>query len=96
MLRRNVLAFALVLSISPLLAFAQGNLSFNWTHSWGGTGTDTGNGVATDSAGNVYVAGSTTSYGAGGQDVLLLKYDPSGHLLWARTWGGPSNDYANA
>ena len=96
MFRRNALAFAILFSAFSPLALSQGSLSFNWTHSWGGTGTDTGNGVATDSAGNVYVAGTTTSYGAGGQDVLVLKYDPSGKLLWARTWGGPSNDYADA
>jgi surface antigen len=96
MARRIALCFAIVLLFAPFSASSQGNLSFKWAHSWGGNGAETGNGVATDSAGNVYVAGSTTSYGAGGQDVLLLKYDPLGHLMWARTWGGPSNDFADA
>jgi RHS repeat-associated protein len=89
---RVVLTFVVSFLFFPFAASPQDNLAINWTHSWGGTSTDTGNGVATDSAGNVYVTGSTTSFGAGGQDVLLLKYDPSGNLKWARTWGGPNND----
>ncbi len=73
---------------------AQGNVSFNWTHSWGGSGADSGSAVATDSSGNVYVVGSTSSFGAGGYDVLLTKYDSSGSLVWAKTWGGSSDEYA--
>jgi hypothetical protein len=74
---------------------AQGKVSFNWTHSWGGTGNDGGAGVAIDSAGNVYIAGSASGLGAGGDDALLLKYDPAGHLQWARTWGGTGNEGLN-
>ncbi|AKT42064.1 serine/threonine-protein kinase [Chondromyces crocatus] len=28
----------------------------------------------------------------GGQDVFVAKFDGEGHLLWARSFGGPSND----
>jgi hypothetical protein len=72
-------------------------LAANWpvpAHTWGGSSTDSADSVAVDSAGNVYVAGSTDSFGAGGQDVLITKYDPTGQWLWSRTWGGAGNDYA--
>ncbi len=71
---------------------SSGNLL--WSRTWGGTGTENGNGVAVDSLGNVYIAGSTTSFGAGWYDALILKFDSSGNLLWSRTWGGGSFDVA--
>ena len=68
-----------------------GGLQFSVT--WGGIRNDYGYGVAVDPLGNVYVVGTTSSYGAGGSDVVLLKYDSSGNLLFQRTWGGTQNDY---
>ena len=67
-----------------------------WTHTWGGSATESGNAVTTDSAGGVYIAGTTQSSGAGGQDVLLVKYDPAGSVLWTKTWGGTNNDFASS
>ena len=66
-----------------------------WNTTWGGASTDMGYGVAVASDG-IYVTGHTRSYGAGGADALLIKYDSDGHQLWNTTWGGASNDYGNA
>jgi hypothetical protein len=75
-----------------LLKYAPwGGLQFSVT--WGGIRNDYGYGVAVDPLGNVYVVGTTSSYGAGGSDVVLLKYDSSGNLLFQRTWGGTQNDF---
>ena len=70
---------------------SDGTLVFSKT--WGGQQNDYGNGVAVDIQDNVYVVGSTSSYGAGQSDVVLLKFDPSGNLLFQQTWGGSQNDY---
>ena len=63
-----------------------------WARTWGGTEWDRGFGVAVDSSDNVYFVGDTESFGAGGTDVILVKYTSSGVQQWNRTWGGTSFD----
>jgi uncharacterized delta-60 repeat protein len=64
-----------------------------WSKTWGGTGTDIGHSVTTDASGNYLVTGQTTSYGAGGGDMFLAKFNSNGIEQWSKTWGGASNDY---
>lgn len=66
--------------------------SMLWGRTWGGSGNDRGQGIVVDAAGNAYVTGLTTSFGAGGSDVILLKFNPAGSLSWQETWGGPGFD----
>ena len=67
-----------------------------WVHTWGGSDYDDGFAVATDGNGNVYAVGTTSSFGAGLTDVILLKYDGTGNLLWQKTWGGTDGDDGNS
>ena len=43
--------------------------------------------MAIDSNDNIYIAGSTSSYGAGEKDVVLLKYNQNFTLEWNHIWG---------
>jgi len=45
-------------------------------------------------AGDLYIAGAVKNGPKGGNDVLILKYDEAGTLLWSTTWGGAANDLA--
>ena len=45
-----------------------------------------------DSSGNVYLAGTTSSFGAGSYDLVLVKYNGMGVQQWNCTWGGVSGD----
>jgi hypothetical protein len=54
-----------------------------------GRNTETGDGVAIAPDNMIYVAGTTTSFGAGSQDAFVLHLQPTGKkLLDALTWGG--------
>jgi hypothetical protein len=72
----------------------------------GGSGSDQGNGMSVDSAGNVWLAGSTTSTNlplvnalqallAGGSDVFVATLNSTGdQLLYSSYIGGGSDDSA--
>lgn len=81
--------------------------TFQWAKALGGTGTDAGGGLAVDDAGNAYITGNSNSTdadfnpggsggtigNAGANDAFLAKYDTDGTFLWAKNFGGASNDY---
>lgn len=94
--RQSVWAFPYCLLLCSLFLSAFSTSAQTWTHTWGGSLTDYAQGVAIDSSGNVYSVGQTYSFGAGGQDVLILKYSPTGTLLWAKTWGSSGDERAVA
>jgi hypothetical protein len=84
-------------------------MTLSWVKQVGGTGSDTGAGVAFDAAGNVYQvgnfagsadfdpgSGSDTLNSRGGQDAFLLRLDPSGNFDDAFQFGGTTNDFADA
>ena len=64
-----------------------------WNRTWGGNESDYCEGVALDSSENIYLAGTTRSYGAGSSDMCLVKFDANGNYLWNKTWGGVSSEY---
>ena len=66
-----------------------------WDTTWGDSASDYGFGIAIDDLGNAFITGETYSYGAGRSDAFLLKYDPSGNLLWDTTWGGSDWDHGS-
>jgi len=62
-----------------------------WIKTWGGSGCDIGIRVL-GYGGYIYVAGYTQSYGSGGYDVVLLKFDTDGNCVSSYIWGGPKDD----
>lgn len=55
-----------------------------------GNGDDAAAKMAVDAQGNVYVAGTSKGDGTG-TDIIILKYDPNGNLIWERRYNGPAN-----
>lgn len=68
----------------------------SWLRIWGGTGSETGASLKQTADGGYIMAGSTTSYGNGGQDAFIAKFDTSGALSWSKTIGNTNTDYASS
>jgi hypothetical protein len=66
-----------------------------WNRTWGAGGYELANGVAVDLSNNIYVVGRTSSFGAGYDDIILVKYDNEGIQQWNCTWGGTGYEYGN-
>jgi uncharacterized delta-60 repeat protein len=63
-----------------------------WQYTYGGTGSDSANSIQQTSDGGYIVAGYTYSFGAGNNDVWVLKLDSDGAVEWQYTYGGASYD----
>ena len=68
------------------------SLNILWTATYNGTDNkqDVGRGIAVDAAGNVYVAGYTTSNDD--RNALLIKYSSSGSQTWTQSYAGQGDD----
>jgi uncharacterized delta-60 repeat protein len=75
-----------------LLAKRDSAGTIQWQRVLGGTASEIAWAVAIDSLDNIYVAGETSSLGAGGGDFLLAKYNSSGTIQWQRILGGTSSE----
>ena len=64
-----------------------------WTRTIGGSGVDQAFSIIQTSDGGYAVAGWTTSYGQGNEDIYVVKLDSGGNLQWTRTVGGTNRDY---
>jgi len=65
-----------------------------WCKTIGGTECDNMNGIIENKKGELIVAGSTSSFGSGLNDIYLAKLTAKGALVWTHTAGTPDEDIA--
>jgi len=82
-----------------------GSGTAQWISTITGAGNQEGRSLAIDGSGNVYVTGAieqTTAFGtfvtasAGGRDMFLIRYRPTGAVDWLRRGGSTGNDQGNS
>jgi hypothetical protein len=84
----------LLLSAICLASIASAQMS--WQRTYGGQADDVGASVQQTSDGGFIVAGRTQSFGAGDDEVYLVKTNASGDTFWTRTYGGSYADVGNS
>lgn len=63
-----------------------------WQKTWGGLDWDFGNDIILAPDGNLIMCGKTASFGNGGYDGFVAKFDINGNLIWQKFYGGTLDD----
>jgi len=64
-----------------------------WTKIFGGSENDNGWAVRQTNDGGFIMVGFTSSFGAGGMDVYVLKTDANGEVFWTKTYGNQGDEF---
>ncbi|MBA3707085.1 MAG: T9SS type A sorting domain-containing protein [Bacteroidetes bacterium] len=67
-----------------------------WTKTYGGANWDFAYSIELTTDGGYIIGGSTYSYGAGSEDMYLVKINSIGDTLWTKTYGGINDDEAKS
>jgi uncharacterized delta-60 repeat protein len=73
---------------------SSGNIQ--WQKTYGGTSDDEAYSIQQTTDGGYIVAGRTWSFGTGDDDAWVLKLDANGNVVWQKTYGGTSWDWAES
>ena len=65
-----------------------------WQKTYGWIGNEHPRSIQQTSDGGYIVNGHTTSFGAGGYDIWILKLNSNGVPAWQKTYGGTDYDYS--
>jgi hypothetical protein len=63
-----------------------------WNKTYGGESGDRGKVIVKTEDNRYLLGGSTTSFGAGDNDILLVKINHAGDQIWNKTYGGLERD----
>jgi len=64
-----------------------------WSNTFGGISEDVGYSIVNSDDGGYVIASKTRSYGKGGNDGMIVKFDSLGTKEWNKVYGGKGLDY---
>lgn len=91
--------FSIIFGMTVVLAMLSPDQSIAqpyWARTYGGINVDDAYAIQQTADGGYVVAGYTESYGAGDEDLWLLKLGTDGAVQWEKTYGGSGGDRARA
>ncbi len=91
------LASVLTMILTVLLGFTSyGRAAITWEKTYGNGGDDVAYSIQQTTDGGYVVIGLTFSFGAGEDDIYVIKLDELGNTLWGNTYGGFSYESGNS
>ncbi|MFA5031914.1 MAG: T9SS type A sorting domain-containing protein [bacterium] len=81
------------LSTDVLLLKVNEDGDSSWAVTFGGSQSEFGRSIQVCNDGSFIIAGYTNSFGAGKNDVYVIKANSFGDTIWTRTFGGAEDDY---
>jgi len=68
--------------------------NIEWQKTYGGSDAEHANSIRQTADGGYIVVGNTYSFGAGSDDIWVLKLYSTGNIEWQKTYGASGSDYA--
>jgi|SRR3989339_1237827 len=89
-MRKTIILLALI--FAAFCSNSQQILVKQFEKTYGGSSNDKLLAMEQTSDDGYILVGITSSFGAGGYDVYLVKTDWAGNQIWSKHWGGTGND----